>query len=128
MTLPLAFHEDVRDEVDDAYLWYERQRGGLGEEFLAAVQEVLEQIASSPGLARQSTGMSASGSSAASHTECTTKSRRTGSSWSPSSTESETGVSGRPASDTAIKRRGRGCSCLARVVKLPKGPQLSDGR
>jgi plasmid stabilization system protein ParE len=51
MIRPLAFHEDVRDEVDDAYLWYERQRGALGEEFLAEVQDTLDQIAGSPELA-----------------------------------------------------------------------------
>ena len=50
MTSPLAFHDEVRDEVDDAYLWYERQREGLGEEFLAAVQEILDRIAEAPKL------------------------------------------------------------------------------
>lgn len=28
-------------EIDDAFLWYERQEAGLGEEFLAAVQAAL---------------------------------------------------------------------------------------
>ena len=35
-------------DVEGAYRWYEDQRGGLGEEFLAAVQAGLEMIAAHP--------------------------------------------------------------------------------
>ena len=47
MSLPLAFHAQVRDEVDEAYAWYQ-QRAGLGEDFLSAVQEVLDRIQQNP--------------------------------------------------------------------------------
>ncbi len=36
------------DEVDAAYAWYEDQRAGLGEEFLAAFVEQLERIQDNP--------------------------------------------------------------------------------
>ncbi len=48
MSLPLVFHPEVDGEVDEAYAWYERQRSGLGEDFLAAVEEILLQIGSLP--------------------------------------------------------------------------------
>jgi hypothetical protein len=31
MSLPLVFQAGVRDEIDEAYAWYEDQRAGLGE-------------------------------------------------------------------------------------------------
>jgi plasmid stabilization system protein ParE len=40
MSLPLVFHPDVQGEVDDAYRWYEQQQPGLGDDFLAALDEV----------------------------------------------------------------------------------------
>lgn len=48
MSLPLVFQAGVRDEIDDAYRWYERQRQGLGEDFLAALQAILGRIAENP--------------------------------------------------------------------------------
>lgn len=48
MNLPLVFQADVRNEIDDAYAWYETQRHGLGEEFLTEVQRVLDQIVRNP--------------------------------------------------------------------------------
>lgn len=48
MTLPLAFHPDVQDEVDEAYDWYERQRVGLGEDFLRALDDVFRRLAATP--------------------------------------------------------------------------------
>jgi len=35
-------------EIDDAFLWYERQQAGLGEEFLAAVQAALKKVVAHP--------------------------------------------------------------------------------
>ncbi len=37
MSRPLVFQAGVRDEIDEAYAWYESQRTGLGEEFLTEV-------------------------------------------------------------------------------------------
>ena len=35
-------------DIEEAYLWYQRQRAGLGEEFLEAVDAVLRDIATHP--------------------------------------------------------------------------------
>ena len=35
-------------DVDEAFLWYERQRVGLGNEFLAAVQSALGDVVAHP--------------------------------------------------------------------------------
>ena len=35
-------------DIEDAYQWYERQRIGLGEEFLAAVDDKLQEIVAHP--------------------------------------------------------------------------------
>ncbi len=48
MSLPLVFQAGVRGEIDDVYAWYEGQRQGLGEEFLAEVQSVLDRIEQAP--------------------------------------------------------------------------------
>jgi plasmid stabilization system protein ParE len=48
MSLPLVFPAEVKGEVDDACAWYERQREGLGEEFLAEVEEVLNRVQQNP--------------------------------------------------------------------------------
>lgn len=48
MTLPLVFHLDVHGEVDAAYRWYEQQRTGLGDEFLAAVETVFRRLQQVP--------------------------------------------------------------------------------
>ena len=37
-------------DIDEAFVWYERQRPGLGEEFLAAVQATRESIAAHPAM------------------------------------------------------------------------------
>jgi plasmid stabilization system protein ParE len=37
-------------DLDEAYLWYETQQDGLGDEFLAAVIRVLDLVAESPRL------------------------------------------------------------------------------
>ena len=48
MTAPLAYRLDVPDEIDRAYLWYEKKQPGLGNEFLAEVREYLERIRQNP--------------------------------------------------------------------------------
>ena len=48
MSLPLAFHREVREETDAAYGWYEQQRAGLGEEFLAALESCFARIQHDP--------------------------------------------------------------------------------
>lgn len=50
MNLSLVFQAGVREEIDDAYSWYEQQRPGLGEEFLTEVQTVLIRIERDPEL------------------------------------------------------------------------------
>lgn len=42
MSLPIAFLAEVRDDVDEAYQYYECHKPGLGDNFLAAAStEVL---------------------------------------------------------------------------------------
>ncbi len=48
MSLPLDFHPAVRDEIDDAYDWYEQRRPGLGRDFLDEVQRVLSEVTANP--------------------------------------------------------------------------------
>jgi plasmid stabilization system protein ParE len=48
MRLPLVFQAGVRDEIDEAYGWYEAQAPGVGEEFLGAVEAVLDHISQDP--------------------------------------------------------------------------------
>jgi len=44
MALPLAFRRGVAQDLAGAYLWYEEQRVGLGEEFLGAVDASFDAI------------------------------------------------------------------------------------
>jgi plasmid stabilization system protein ParE len=44
----LVFHPDVQGEVDEAYRWYEQQRTGLGDDFLAAIEEVFDRLRVTP--------------------------------------------------------------------------------
>lgn len=41
---PPIFRPAAAADVEDAYQWYEDQRAGLGEEFLAAVSTVIESL------------------------------------------------------------------------------------
>ena len=50
MSLPVVLRPEARAEFDDAFDWYEQQRPGLGVDFVAHVQEVLDQIGATPGL------------------------------------------------------------------------------
>jgi len=42
--IPLVFLDEARAEFDDAVDWYEQQKAGLGEVFVAFVQEVFDRI------------------------------------------------------------------------------------
>jgi plasmid stabilization system protein ParE len=48
MSLPLVFHPAVQGEIDDAYGWYEQQQAGLGQDFLAALDEVFNRLQQTP--------------------------------------------------------------------------------
>jgi plasmid stabilization system protein ParE len=48
MTRPLVFHPDVQGDVDEAYRWYEQKRAGLGDDFLAAIEEVYNRLRATP--------------------------------------------------------------------------------
>ena len=48
MSLPLVFRSEVRTDVDEAYAWYEKRRSGLGDDFLASVKKVYDQIRDTP--------------------------------------------------------------------------------
>ena len=48
MNYALVFRPKVRDELDEAYRWYERQQQGLGDEFLDCIDLMLNQICSMP--------------------------------------------------------------------------------
>jgi plasmid stabilization system protein ParE len=48
MSLPLVFRRIAQAEFDAAAAWYEGQKPGLGSDFVAEVQQVLDTIASHP--------------------------------------------------------------------------------
>lgn len=48
MTLPIQFSAEASAELDDAAIWYDEQRAGLGDEFLDVVSETLDTLASWP--------------------------------------------------------------------------------
>jgi plasmid stabilization system protein ParE len=50
MSLPFKYHPEVQDEIDAAYLWYETERIGLGERFLAALRDQMDLIGENPEL------------------------------------------------------------------------------
>ena len=77
MSLPLIFRPEVRSDVEDAYLWYERQRAGLGDDFLASVDRALDRIGRGPTRTRLSTARFASFSPAVSRTAFTSRSNPT---------------------------------------------------
>ncbi len=58
MNRRISFHEAARDELREAARWYEREREGLGEEFLQTVDTAIERVARGelPGLAAAETG------------------------------------------------------------------------
>lgn len=48
MDYVLVFRPEVRDELEEAYNWYESQRLGLGDQFLNCVDEIVDRIRSMP--------------------------------------------------------------------------------
>jgi plasmid stabilization system protein ParE len=48
MSRSLVFRRQARQEFDAAGDWYERERPGLGQAFLAEVERVLQSIVSNP--------------------------------------------------------------------------------
>jgi plasmid stabilization system protein ParE len=48
MTRRVILHPRAQNDLRSAFEWYESQRSGLGESFLAAVQQRLESIAAFP--------------------------------------------------------------------------------
>jgi toxin ParE1/3/4 len=44
MSRPVVIRPRARSELADAAAWYENQREGLGQEFMAAVQECLDRF------------------------------------------------------------------------------------
>lgn len=50
MNYVLVFRPEAREELDEAYNWYESQQSGLGDEFLEYVDEVLNRICQQPEL------------------------------------------------------------------------------
>lgn len=45
---PLRFIEEAKNDIKDAYAWYEKQRKGLGESYLLCVEEAVEKIRRNP--------------------------------------------------------------------------------
>jgi hypothetical protein len=79
MRLPVVFRPEARDEVDEAYAWYERQRPGLGEEFLAAVGRSWIESSRTQRSMLRPIGRCGAGLLAGSHTASSTGLRRTAS-------------------------------------------------
>ena len=50
MSLPLVFRPEVQEDLDEAWAWYEKQRAGLGDEFLEEVRATLHRITEAPTL------------------------------------------------------------------------------
>jgi len=48
MNYALVFRLEVREELNEAYRWYESQKRGLGDEFLDCVDEMLNRICLMP--------------------------------------------------------------------------------
>lgn len=48
MNYVLVFRPEVREELNEAYDWYENQQTGLGDDFLDSIDEVLNRICQMP--------------------------------------------------------------------------------
>jgi toxin ParE1/3/4 len=48
MSLPLVFRRIAQKEFDEAAVWYEEKRAGLGIEFVDEIQKALDQIVQQP--------------------------------------------------------------------------------
>jgi plasmid stabilization system protein ParE len=45
---PLILEPEAEADLLDAYLWYEKQRAGLGEEFIACVEAAFDRVTATP--------------------------------------------------------------------------------
>ena len=50
MSLPVVYRPEARDDIDDTYSRYERQRLGLGDRCLEALRERVDEIQVQPAL------------------------------------------------------------------------------
>jgi plasmid stabilization system protein ParE len=50
MSRPISYRPEIGDDVDAGFAWYERQREGLGNEFLAEVRDQIDRIRENPKL------------------------------------------------------------------------------
>jgi len=48
VTPAITVRPEAASDIDEAYRWYERARGGLGAEFLAAVRSALDLVCERP--------------------------------------------------------------------------------
>ncbi len=48
MSRPLVFPPEAHDDINDTYRWYERQRSGLGDDFLDALEDVFRRLRTNP--------------------------------------------------------------------------------
>ena len=48
MTLRIVFRQGAKSEFEDAALWYDQQRRGLGEEFILEIEQSLASAATEP--------------------------------------------------------------------------------
>ena len=48
MSLPVVTRPAAASEIETAYRWYEKEREGLGSEFLDAVEKIVKVIAENP--------------------------------------------------------------------------------
>jgi len=48
MTLRVVFRRAAKSEFEDAAVWYDEQRNGLGEEFIAEIEEAVSRAAATP--------------------------------------------------------------------------------
>ncbi len=46
--MPILIRPAAAADIDEAFLWYERQQAGLGDEFLTAVQSALDNVVAHP--------------------------------------------------------------------------------
>lgn len=46
--MSITVRSEAAADIGEAFLWYERQRAGLGDEFLAAVQSAVGDVAAHP--------------------------------------------------------------------------------
>lgn len=48
VTLPLIIRPEAEEDLSESYRWYERQRPGLGDDFLLRVEAALDSISYDP--------------------------------------------------------------------------------